>query len=58
MNKTSAKILGAVAGIIVGIILLTFGFWKVMLILLVGAVGWYIGYLVDESKKNDHIDIE
>ncbi|MCK4545171.1 DUF2273 domain-containing protein [candidate division WOR-3 bacterium] len=58
MKIFSAKLIGALIGIVIGIILLIFGFWKVVLIILLGAVGLYIGYLIEENKKNDHIDLE
>jgi len=58
MKIFSAKLIGALIGVLIGIILLIFGFWKVVLIILLGSVGLYIGYLIEENKKNDHIDLE
>ncbi len=58
MKIFNPKLIGALIGILIGAILLIFGFWKVVLIILLGAVGLYIGYLFEENKKNDHIDLE
>ena len=34
------RLLGAVAGLLVGILFLTIGFWKTLLLVLLGSIGW------------------
>ena len=38
--------MGAIIGVLLAILALTFGFWKLLLIIILAAIGWFIGFLV------------
>lgn len=46
-------ILGAVAGLIVSVAILLFGFFKVLFIAILAGIGYYIGKRIQDDK--DHI---
>ena len=37
------KLVGAVAGLIVGVILIQFGFWEAIFLVVCMAIGWWVG---------------
>lgn len=51
MDKIGCRIWGAIIGAGIGIILLTLGFWKLIVILVLGVAGYFAGkYLETEGK--------
>lgn len=49
------KLVGTILGIIIGISILLFGFFKTLFIMICGLIGLFVGKRVDE--KDDLIDI-
>lgn len=48
----NAGIVGAVVGFILGLLLVIFGFWRTIFILLCAAGGYVVGALVVKDKEN------
>lgn len=56
MDKISPRIWGAMVGSGIGIILLTLGFWKLIVILVLGVAGYFVGkYLETQGKITEKI---
>jgi len=51
----SGKICGALIGFAVGILVITFGFWRTIFVLLCAGVGYIIGKRID--AKEDFMEI-
>lgn len=47
--KHRGKVLGVLAGLLLGWMLITRGFWATLLLLLLLAAGYFLGRLVDEE---------
>ncbi|MEG6585635.1 DUF2273 domain-containing protein [Dendrosporobacter sp. 1207_IL3150] len=54
-QQHSGKIMGILIGLIVGILIISFGFFKTLFILLCAGVGYIVGKRIDE--KEDIMDI-
>lgn len=39
----SARHIGLIVGLVAGLVLMTLGFWKVIVILILGAIGYAVG---------------
>lgn len=50
-NDHRSKVLGATLGIVVGIVILVFGFFKALFIALCAFVGWHIGNAIDRNES-------
>ncbi len=51
------RLLGLVVGLIIAILFLTIGFWETILIVLLTAAGFVVGYFLDDkSDLGDMID--
>lgn len=51
MDKINCRIWGAIAGTGIGIVLLTLGFWKLIVILALGVAGYFVGRWVETEGK-------
>ncbi|MGI6093294.1 MAG: DUF2273 domain-containing protein [Veillonellaceae bacterium] len=47
----SGKIVGAVAGLLIGIFIIAFGFFRTLLVLLCVAAGYIVGKRIDEKEE-------
>jgi len=54
-DQHSGKIIGAIAGLLIGVFILTFGFFRTLFVILCVAAGCIIGKKIDE--KEDLMDI-
>ena len=58
-DLSDSKNLGMIVGLIIGILIVWLGFWKMFLILVLGACGWLFTYLIEvykqESKEKDEL---
>lgn len=54
-EQHSGKIVGATAGLLIGILIITFGFFRTLFVLLCIVAGYIIGKKIDE--KEDLMDI-
>jgi uncharacterized membrane protein len=45
------RTLGLLSGIILGILYLFVGFWRMLVFLLIVLIGWYIGRVMDEREN-------
>ncbi|MHC1746079.1 MAG: DUF2273 domain-containing protein [Negativicutes bacterium] len=54
-EQHSGKIIGATAGLLIGILIITFGFFRTLFVLLCIIAGFIIGKKIDE--KEDLMDI-
>jgi len=54
-EQHSGKIIGASAGLLIGILILTFGFFRTLFVLVCVIAGYIIGKKIDE--KEDLMDI-
>lgn len=41
-KETIVRIIGALLGVLVGILFMTIGFWRTLLIVVLAAAGWYV----------------
>jgi len=48
--QTNKRIFGAVAGLVLGILYLFFGFWKTFVFLLFIGAGYLVGMMLDEKE--------
>ncbi len=51
MDKIDCRIWGAIIGTGLGIILLTLGFWKLIVILVLGVAGYLVGSWIGSEGK-------
>ena len=51
INENPGKTVGAVSGLVLGILILTFGFWKTVVIILFVALGLVIGKMFDDGDS-------
>lgn len=51
VNENPGKSVGAVSGLILGVLILTFGFWKTIVILLFIILGFIIGKMIDDGDS-------
>lgn len=51
INENPGKTVGAISGLILGILILTFGFWKTVVIILFVALGIVIGKMFDDGDS-------
>lgn len=51
INENPGKTVGAISGLILGILILTFGFWKTVVIILFVALGLVIGKMFDDGDS-------
>jgi uncharacterized membrane protein len=49
--KSDFKLIGLIAGLIVGLLIAIFGFWKTVLIAVLTAVGWLVGLAWELMQK-------
>jgi uncharacterized membrane protein len=47
ISRNWGKLLGAVLGLIVGIIIVSFGFWKAIFLVICLALGYFVGSRLD-----------
>lgn len=51
VNENPGKSVGAVSGLILGVLILAFGFWKTIVILLFIILGFIIGKMIDDGDS-------
>jgi uncharacterized membrane protein len=51
VNENPGKSVGAVSGLILGVLILAFGFWKTVVILLFIILGFIIGKMIDDGDS-------
>ena len=50
-NEHRGKVLGAILGIVIGTIILVFGFFRALFIAICALAGWYIGNAIDRNES-------
>lgn len=50
-NRNSAKALGLLSGLLFGLLITIFGFWKALVIATFSALGFVLGVLVDANPE-------
>lgn len=53
LKKYKYRIIGATVGLVIGILFLAIGFWKTMLLILLSALGYMAGSIVDNNGVLD-----
>ncbi len=51
VNENPGKSVGAVSGLILGVLILAFGFWRTVVILLFIILGFIIGKMIDDGDS-------
>lgn len=55
-HKYPGLIIGALVGLLIGLIFLVFGFWKTLIFVVIVALGIFIGLLLDgDGRLKEHI---
>ncbi len=49
VNENPGKTVGAASGLVLGVLILTFGFWKTVVIILFIILGFIIGKMIDDG---------
>lgn len=52
--KLEAPQIGLISGVLLAIVILVFGFWNSILVILLGVIGWLIGWVI--QNRNISID--
>lgn len=51
VNENPGKTVGAFSGLVLGILILTFGFWKTIVIILFVILGILVGKMIDDGDS-------
>jgi len=51
VNENPGKSVGAVSGLILGVLILAFGFWRTVVIILFIILGFIIGKMIDDGDS-------
>ncbi|HPS58100.1 MAG TPA: DUF2273 domain-containing protein [Spirochaetota bacterium] len=51
VNENPGKSVGAFSGLILGVLILTFGFWRTVVIILFIILGFIIGKMIDDGDS-------
>jgi uncharacterized membrane protein len=48
--KNPGKVIGTIAGLLVGILIFSIGFWKTFVVLLLAFIGYIVGRVLDDGR--------
>ncbi|MFY9140936.1 MAG: DUF2273 domain-containing protein [Thermacetogeniaceae bacterium] len=51
LDNHRGKLLGVALGLVVGLLIISFGFWKSLLVIIFVVIGYYLGSRVDEGGQ-------